>query len=324
MTHISLYQIVTNQNHSRRNGSTWVTQYPSFRSTAAREKTDGPTRCSIVVQTDASFAGPVFAVLRRLRKKGHHGISIDAVASQSDEETLKLIRILRHQTDVFALLSQNTERVKAELLELRPLGIPVIALVSDLDPSARTTYIGIDNRAAGELAGFVFGRSLGQELGIEVAIVRCEWAYRCWEDREIGFQSLLKQQFPQIRIVEVVMEADSPQAGSKAALQVLSNGQALGGIYNIVGENLGLADALSRVRLRRRPLYITHELDQVAEPLLRTGAIDFLITQSLESVVNTVRRFVLSLRTGVDPCEGMTFVPIELISKFNLRSRATP
>jgi LacI family transcriptional regulator len=89
---------------------------------------------------------------------------MDAVASQSDEETLKLIRMLRHQTDVFALLSQNTERVKTELLELRPLGIPVIALVSDLDPSARTTYIGIDNRAAGQLAGFVFGRSLEQEL----------------------------------------------------------------------------------------------------------------------------------------------------------------
>jgi LacI family transcriptional regulator len=323
MTYMLSHHIVENLNQSRRNGSTWISEYPSFRSTAARERTHRPTRCSIVVQTDASFAGWVFAALRRLHKKGFHGISIDAVASQSDEETLKLIRMLRHQTDVFALLSQNTERVKAELLGLRPLGIPVIALVSDLDPSARTTYIGIDNRAAGQLAGFVFGRSLQQELGVQVAIVGCKWAYRCWEDRKIGFHSLLKQRFPQISVVEVVTEADSPRAGSQAALQVLSRGPALGGIYNIVGENLGLADALTRVRLPRRPLYITHELDQVAEPLLRAGAIDFLITQSLESVVNSVRRFALSLRTGVNPCEGMNFVPIELISKFNLRSRAT-
>jgi hypothetical protein len=58
---------------------------------------------------------------------------------------------------------------------------------------------------------------------------------------------------------------------------VLSNGHAVGGIYNPVGENLGLAQAISEVRFPRRPLYITHEPDEVAEPLLRAGVIDFLI-----------------------------------------------
>jgi LacI family transcriptional regulator len=314
---------VATLNHSQRNGANWVSEYPSFR-VAAPQRTNGPTRCSIVVQTDASFAGSVFAVLQRLRKKGHHGISIAAFASQSDEETLKLIRMLHHQTDVFGLLSQNTERVKGELLQLRLLGIPIIALVSDLHPSARSTYIGIDNRTAGQLAGFVFGRSLEQESGVQVAVVGCKLAYRCWEDRKRGFYSLLEQRFPQISVVEIVTEADSPQAGSNAVLQVLSNGHALGGIYNLVGENLGLAQALSRIQFPRRPLYITHELDQLAEPLLRAGAIDFLITQNLESVVNAVRRFVTSLRTGANPREEMNFVPVELISRFNLRSRTTP
>jgi hypothetical protein len=32
----------------------------------------------------------------------------------------------------------------------------------------------------------------------------------------------------------------------------------------------------------RPPLYITHELNEVTEPLLRSGIVDFLITQSLE------------------------------------------
>jgi LacI family transcriptional regulator len=322
MAYINSYHIVTSLNHSQRNGSNWISEYPSFRSTARQRKADGPTRCSIVVQIDASFAGSVFAVLQHFPKRGHHGISVAAVGSQSDEETLKLIRTLRHESDVFVLLSQNTERVRAELLELRPLGIPVITLLTDLDPSARTAYIGIDNRAAGKLAGFVFGRSLEQEPGVQVAIVGSRLAYRCWEDRKAGFHSLLKQRFPQISIVEVVTETDSPKAGSDAAVQVFNNRHTLGGIYNIVGENLGLAEALSRVRLPRRPLYITHESDQVAEPLVRAGAIDFLITQSLESVVNTVRRFVISLRAGVYPFEEMNFIPIELISKFNLQRQA--
>jgi LacI family transcriptional regulator len=274
------------------------------------------------VQTNAAFARSVLDAIRRLVKTGLHGVSIHAVASQSDEETLELIGTLRQQTDVLALLCKNTEQVKSALLELRFLGIPVIALVSDLDASARTAYIGGDNRAAGQLAGFIFGRSLERELGVQVAIVACNLAYRCWEDREIGFRSLLQQRFPQISIIEVVTEGDSPQASCDAALRVLSNGHAVGGIYNLVGENLGLAQAISKVRFPRRPLYITHELDEVAKPLLRAGTIDFLITQNLESILNAVKRFVIGLRTGADRCREMNLVPIELVSQFNLQSRA--
>ena len=125
---------------------------------------------------------------------------------------------LRHQSDVFALVGKNTERVKAALLKLRSEGVPVVALVSDLDASVRSTYIGSDNHAAGQLAGFIFGRSLERETGAQVAMVASKLAYRCWEDREIGFRSLLRQRFPQISIVEVVMQIDSPEATCQAAL----------------------------------------------------------------------------------------------------------
>ena len=306
-------------NHSRTNGSNWISENASFRSTPLG--TNGTTRCSIVVQTNAAFARSVLDAIRHFSKKGLHGISIHAVASQSDEQTLELIGTLRHQSDVFALLGKNTEPVTAALLEFRSLGTPVIALVSDLDASVRTTYIGGDNRAAGQLAGFIFGRSLERELGVQVAIVACNLGYRCWEDREIGFRSLLKERFPQISIVEITTESDSPQASCEAALRMLSNGHAVGGIYNLVGENLGLAQAISKVQLPRRPVYITHELDEAAEPLLRAGAIDFLITQNLESIVNAVKRFVIGLRTGTNRFGELNLVPIELVSKFNLQSR---
>ena len=305
-------------NHSNAKDSSWTSDNSSFRSAA--RGTNGATRCSIVVQTNAAFARSALDAIRRFVKKGFRAVSIHAVASESDEETLGLIGTLGHQSDVFALLAKNTERVKAALLNLRCLGIPVIALVSDLDASVRSAYIGGDNRAAGQLAGFIFGRSLEREFGAQVAIVACNFAYRCWEDREIGFRSLLRQRFPQVNIVEVVTESDSPQATCEAALRML-NGRAVGGIYNLVGENLGLTQAIREVRFPRRPLYITHGLDEATEPLLRAGVIDFLITESLESIVNAAERFVIGLRTGATQHGEVNLVPIELISKFNLQSR---
>ena len=257
-----------------------------------------------------------------LTSKGVGGVSIDAVASQSDVETLGLIGTLGLQSDAFALLGKNTERVGAALLKLRRSDIPVIALISDLDANVRSTYIGADNRAAGELAGFIFGRCLERESCAQVAIIACNLAYRCWEDREIGFRSLLRRRFPQINIVELVTEDDSPQSTCEAALRALSSGRAVGGIYNVTGQNQGLAQAIGEMRWPRRPLYITHELHEATQTLLAVRrVIDFLITENLESIMNVVRRFLIGLRTGTARCGEINFVPTELISKFNLQSR---
>jgi LacI family transcriptional regulator len=313
------YHLMIYHNHSRSNGSSSRSENSSSRS--ATRGTNGATRCTVVVQTNAAFTRSVLDAIRRFSKKGSHGVSIHAVGSQSDEETLELIGTAGRQSDAFALLGKNNELVKAALLELRCLGIPVIALVSDLDASVRSTYIGGDNRAAGQLAGFIFGRSLERESGAQVAMVTCNLAYRCWEDRQIGFHSLLRQRFPQINIVEAVAESDSPQAICEASLRVLSNGCAVGGIYNLVGGDLGLAQAITEILLPRRPLYITHQLDEATEPLLRAGVIDFLITDNLESIVNAAKRFVVGLRTGAARSGEVNLIPIELISKFNLQSR---
>ena len=90
----------------------------------------------------------------------------------------------------------------------------------------------------------------------------------------------------------------------------------------MAGQNQGLAQAIREIRLPRRPLYITHELDEATEALLRDGVIDFLITQNLESIVNVATRFLIGLRTGTARCGEINLVPIELISQFNLQAWA--
>ncbi|HZC36985.1 MAG TPA: hypothetical protein VE242_15275, partial [Chthoniobacterales bacterium] len=145
--------------------------------------------------------------------------------------------------------------------------------------------------------------------------------YRCWEDREIGFRSLLRRRFPRIKIVEVVPESDSARAIHEAAQRVLGTDPSIGGIYNVAGEGHGLAQAINEMQLPCRPLYITHEFDDATEPLLRAGAIDFLITENLETIMSAAKRFLIGLRTGATRSGEVHLIPIELISKFNLRLR---
>src|SRR6516162_4348491 len=238
-------------------------------------------RCAMVVQARESFASYVLEAINGMNLKG---VSWHAVASHSDQETLELIGTLGRQSDVFALLGKNNEQVNTALAALRDLGIHVLAFLSDLDPEVRSSYIGGDNRAGGRLAALIVGRCLERDSEAAVALIASRLAYRSWEDREIGFRSLLRGRFPGVRIVEAMIDNDSADASCNDIVSVLAGGCRIGAIYNVSGENEMLTKALHEIPSSRRPLYITHELDGASEPLLRSGMIDFLIVQSINPV----------------------------------------
>jgi LacI family transcriptional regulator len=101
-------------------------------------------------------------------------------------------------------VSKDIEPIRATLGRLLATGKPVVALVSDLDAAARPAYVGIDDRAAGQLAGFLLGRCLERVPRAEVAVIVGCASYRCHEDREMRFRTLLRQRFPQIELVEAI------------------------------------------------------------------------------------------------------------------------
>ena len=56
---------------------------------------------------------------------------------------------------------KDTSRMRSRLSKLRRAGKTVIAMVTDLASDSRDAFVGIDNRAAGQAAAFIVGRSLG-------------------------------------------------------------------------------------------------------------------------------------------------------------------
>ena len=178
----------------------------------ARKTVRAVTRCAVIVQGDQTFNGALMDAVQRVAETGDAVASLQPAASHSDDQTLHLIRSLGPQVDGLAVVSKNTEPVKAALAELRATGKPVVALVSDLDPQVRSAYAGINNRAAGQLAAFLAGRCLERIPQAEVAVVVGGFAYRCHEDREIGFRALLRRRFPHIEVIEALKGEDSPEA----------------------------------------------------------------------------------------------------------------
>jgi len=247
------------------------------------------------------------------------GVRLEVVrcVGASDEEVAARIREATTEVDGIGIICTNTATTSSALRECMAAGKSVVTLITDVDADARHTYVGVNNRLAGQAAAFLIGRHLQANHSPDVAVVVATFSYTCHEDREIGFRSLLRQRFPHVNLVEVIKGADSGAATYEATTRFLKAHGKLDGIYNVAGGNEGLAAALREYKLMSRTLYVTHEVNRVTEPLLRSDAIDYLLTQDVRLMLRTAVDHLKAARDGAT-VPSQVFVPIETYSRYSL------
>lgn len=174
------------------------------------------------------------------------------------------------------LCVKNSDRLADSLQKAREKGKRIITVVSDLAAPARDVFLGIDNRAAGQTAAFLIGRALG-ERPTPVGVVLGNLAFRCHEDREIGFRTALRANFPKIVLSGEAQGEDHTELTKAAVLRLLNEQPALGAIYNVGGGNAGLIAAIREAGKAKDILVVAHEVNAVTAPLLREGAVDYAI-----------------------------------------------
>jgi LacI family transcriptional regulator len=168
--------------------------------------------------------------------------------------------------------------VREAVRDLDAAGTPVLTLVSDISDVPRAAYVGIDNRAAGRLAGHLLGRCLGDRAG-EVALFAGSLRYRGHEEREMGFRAICAEDFPGIVPLPAREIEDDTAQSYAAARAVLARHPELAGIYSLGGGNRGIAQALQESGRAGRVAFVGHELTQHTRRLLVSGAMHAVIDQ---------------------------------------------
>jgi LacI family transcriptional regulator len=283
----------------------------------ASRQTGSKRRFGLIIQAGQAFSQSLTAMLERQRNGDL--LPLESHSCESETTMVDMIRRLGEELDGIAIICKNVTPLVVELERIRQAGKPVLAVVSDLERSACSAYLGIDNRAAGQMAAYLLGRHLENRKGASVAVVVGNVSYRCHEDREIGFRSLLRQKFSDIELLEVVGN-DSSKIAYDATLKLFATNPNLAGLYNVAGGNRGLSQALSEMKLTHRPIYITHELNQVTEPLLRAERIDYLITQDLDELLHRTKRLLQEAGEESRDSQEVNHLPIRLLTQFHLNS----
>jgi LacI family transcriptional regulator len=207
-----------------------------------------------------------------VRVKTIEGFNPESLARSIDE--------VSDGVDGLGLVALDHPLVREAIRRLAHRGVRVVTLASDVQNVPRLAYVGIDNRQAGRLAGYVMGRILGHREDAKVAFYAGSRAYRGHEEREMGFRSVLTEDFPTLRIVELREIMDDRDRAYEESRSVLSAHPDLAAIYNAGAGNPGIARALTERGLAGRVMLIGHEATEGNKRLLLDGVIDAVIDQN--------------------------------------------
>ncbi len=212
-------------------------------------------------------------------RQGEARVRVHLIEGFNPEALARAILDLRHGADAIGVLPLDHPVVREAIREVVASGTPVLSIVSDISNVPRLGYVGIDNRAAGRLAGHLLGRFLPSDSR-EVALFTGSLSYRGHEEREMGFRHILAEEYPHLKVVELREIRDDAERAHGEARALLAAYPGLAGLYNIGGGNRGIARALEEAGRAADVAFICHELTEYTRRLLVTGTVDAVIDQN--------------------------------------------
>ena len=193
-------------------------------------------------------------------------------------------------------------------------GIPMVTLCSDIGEVDRLAYIGIDNRAPPHQR--LSDGTLLQGAG-KLAVVWGGQLYRSHEEREIGFRTVLRQDYPALQIIEMVNGNDDPGLNFAGVSELIAKHPDLLGVYCVGGGQGAVAAAIETAGLAQRLVMIGHNFNDETKPFLLSGTIDAVIHQDMTRIAEAA----LNCLIGVKGQPASAGIPIEIITRENLMHR---
>lgn len=229
-------------------------------------------------------------------------VRIHSIEGFNPDTLARTLQELRGESQGIGVIALDHPTVREAIRALSASGAKVLTLATDILHVPRVAYVGIDNRQAGRLAGYIVGRFLGTSEPKKVAMFAGSLSYRGHEEREMGFRHILAEEFPNLSIVELREMRDDREKAYNEAAALLDRYDDLAGIYNIGAGTTGIARALKERGREHSVVVVAHELIESNKALLLDGTVDAVIDQNARVEVREALNILSSSIRGVS-CE---------------------
>ncbi len=145
------------------------------------------------------------------------------------------------------------------------------------------------------------GRFLHPDKTHDVVIVIGSLSYRGHEEREMGFKSILAQDFRNLKISEIVEVSDDRDRAYTEMRRILSKSLP-SAIYSVGSGNQGIGQALSEAGIHHETVFIAHDLTGATKRMLLDGTLDAVIDQNPRvEAREVVKLLASSVRGATEP-----------------------
>ncbi|MEM7463782.1 MAG: LacI family DNA-binding transcriptional regulator [Pseudomonadota bacterium] len=219
--------------------------------------------------------------------------------------------------DGVALFAVDVPGVRSAIDRAVSRNLKVVTLVADIPTSMRHHFVGIDNMAAGRVAGTLMGRFAANRSG-NVGMIIGSHRQRDHIDRRLGFEQVLQSNFPNLRLLPVEEGASRHEKNRVITEKFLQNHDELVGIYSIAAGNSGILDALYDKALDEDLIVILHELSDPVRKALQDGTIDAVISQNTGHIARSAVRVLRAHCKGVQIVHALEQIGTDIYLADNL------
>jgi len=234
--------------------------------------------------------------------RGEVALRIHDIQDWRGDRILRKLDELRGRTDAVGIIAPDRPDVREALNLLARDGVKIATLVSDIPSVDKVGFVGVDNRAAGRLAGLLMGRLLPPGTRQDIALFVGSRAYRGHEEREMGFRSILAEEFPDLQVSAYAEVGDDRDRAHAEMARILAAGR-VAGVYNIGSGNQGIARALREAHLAGPTVFIGHDLTDATRLMLLDRTMDAVIDQNQRVEAREVVRLLASAVRGTRESE---------------------
>ncbi|MBN1894045.1 substrate-binding domain-containing protein [bacterium] len=185
-------------------------------------------------------------------------------------------------------------------------------------PCLRLCFVGGDVYLQGRLSGETMGNALTGGKG-EVAVFTGYFDSTGQELRRKGFQSLLSEKYPEIKIVEVAENREDPELAYRQTLDLLKRRPGLSGIYITEGATpQGVARAVLELKKSGAVTLICHDMTDETMLYVKQGVItatigDNAFAQGHDPVIHLYNHLV----TGWMPETPRLLIDMDVVTRTN-------
>jgi ribose transport system substrate-binding protein len=229
-----------------------------------------------------------------------YGVTTDYQAAKEFEvpqQVQMLENVIRRKVDGIAVSALDDQGLVAVIDEAKKAGIKVITFDAPAPSSSALCYIGTKNEEAGRVGGEAIAKLMGGEG--EIAVLQGGLAAPNLNDRYKGFEQVLKEKAPNIRIVAREDTQGKSNVTADKTEALLTKYPNLKAIFSVSAEGAPGAVAVLKEKGKADKVVLAG-FDDLPDTLkgIREGSVRFCIVQ------RTFKMGWLSVEKLLDACDG--------------------